>query len=146
MGSHTLITIHSTKVIMETKLIVFTVLLSRVNNVKKYDFGIFENEILLKALQSEDILLTSKLEEYNLRLKSEDISKFLKEELQLYSESAVHHPVNAFHLIRKYSRTFPELINRTRRAEVRTELEGLRDTTELIREEFTSAQYDSNST
>ena len=43
----------------------------------KYDFGLIENEPLLRDLHSEDLLLSSTLEEANKYLDSEDISNFL---------------------------------------------------------------------
>ena len=61
-------------------MFIVNILYGGLDSDNKYDFGFIENEPLLRDLHTEDLLLSSALEEANKNLDSEEISKFLSKE------------------------------------------------------------------
>ena len=61
-------------------MFIVNILYGGLDSVNKYDFGLIENEPLLRDLHTEDLMLSSALEEANKNLDSEEISKFLSKE------------------------------------------------------------------
>ena len=119
---------------MKTRLFVLIVniLAGIVINVNKFDFGLFENEPLLIDLHREDLELTDSIAEANDQFNNEEISDYLEKERVLPEVSYISHPVNAYHLIKKHTLTFNDLLLGVG-VEVKERLEELRNRTELIR-------------
>ena len=99
----------------------------------KYDFGLIENEPLLRDLHSEDLVLSSTLEEANKNLDSEEISNFLSKEKIPDTADFTRHPINVFHLIKKHTLIFNGLLRRLGEGETRDKILELRNGTELIK-------------
>ena len=99
----------------------------------KYDFGLIENEPLLRELHTEDLLLSSTLEEENKNIQSEEISKFLLKEKIPDTADFTRHPINVFHLIKKHTLAFKGLLLRLGEGEVRDKILELRNGTDLIK-------------
>ena len=125
---------------MNTSILVFIVniLLGIVKTVNKYDFGLFENEPLLIDLHREDLELMTRIEEANVELNSQEVSKYLEKERVLPAVSYIGHPINVFHLIKKHTLAFQGLLLRLGEGGVKERLQELRNGTELIR----TLQYD----
>ena len=104
----------------------------------KYDFGLIENEPLLRDLHTEDLLLSSTLKKANKHLNSEEISKFLLKEKTPDTTDYTRHPINVFHLIKKHTLAFNGLISRVGEGGARDKILELRNGTDLIK----TLQYD----
>ena len=102
-------------------------------SLNKYDFGLIENEPLLRDLHTEDLLLSSTLEEANKNIQNEEISKFLLKEKIPDNSDFTHHPINVFHLIKKHTLAFDGLLLRVGEGEVKDKILELRNGTELIK-------------
>ena len=107
-------------------------------SVNKYDFGLIENEPLLRDLHTEDLLLSSTLKKANKHLNSEEISKFLLKEKTPDTTDYTRHPINVFHLIKKHTLAFNGLISRVGEGGARDKILELRNGTDLIK----TLQYD----
>ena len=112
---------------------IFSILLGLVTNTSKYDFGLIENEPLLRDLHTEDLRLTARLKEANEVLKSEEFSQFLQREEFPASASFIEHPINVFHLIKKHTLATNNLLLRLGEGEVKRKILELRNGTDLIR-------------
>ena len=79
-----------------------------------YDFGVLENENLLKNLLQEDQILTTKLQELNIQHQDFYLEKFLKNQtINLGDQSIssyIQHPINSFQLIKKHAVVFPAVL------------------------------------
>ena len=102
-------------------------------SLNKYDFGLIENEPLLRDLHTEDLLLSSTLEEANKHLDSEEISKFLLKEKIPSRADFTRHPINVFHLIKKHTLAFNGLLSRLGEGGARDQMLELRNGTDLIK-------------
>ena len=119
---------------MQTRLsvLIVNILAGIVVNVNKFDFGLFENEPLLIDLHREDLELTDSIAEANGQFNNKEISEYLDKERVSPEVSDISHPVNAYHLIKKHTLAFNDLLLRLE-VEVKERLEDLRNRTELIR-------------
>ena len=116
-----------------TTLFIVNILYGGLDSVNKYDFGFIENEPLLRDLHTEDLLLSSALEEANKNLDSEEISKFLSKEKIPDTADFTRHPINVFHLIKKHTLAFNGLLLRLGEGQTRDKILELRNGTELIK-------------
>ena len=114
-------------------LFVVNILYTGVVSDNKYDFGLIENEPLLRDLHNEDLLLSSTLEEVNKNLESEEISKFLSKEKIPDTADFIRHPINVYHLIKKHTLAFRGLLLRMGEGETKEKILELRNGTELIK-------------
>ena len=78
-----------------------------------YDFGLFENERLLRRVFEEDQQITIDLENVEKKHGSNVLKKFLESQLISQNVSYIQHPVNVYHLLKKYAVIFPQIVNKT---------------------------------
>ena len=113
--------------------LISNLLLGAVTNTNKFDFGLTENELLLRDLHTEDLRLAARLEEANERLHSEELASFLEKEQFPGTGNFTQHPINVFHLIKKHSLATNNLLLRLGEGEVKEKILELRNETDLIR-------------
>lgn len=83
-----------------------------------YDFGIFESQPLLENLVDEDTKFTLELKDQFKETNVSEIVKFLEEESisikDRKTEKYLEGPLNAYHLIRKYSVVLPKVLSKVK--------------------------------
>ena len=99
----------------------------------KFDFGLFENEPLLKTVAIEDRKITSVLEEYNKVYQDRTLGKFLQSQIRVKTDvSFMEHPLNAYQVIKKYALVYPSMANKLISAELQYKIQIQINKTEVI--------------
>ena len=99
-----------------------------------FDFGLFENEPLLKTVALEDIRINSELEEYNKVYQDKTLDKYFQTQTRVTTEpNFMDHPINAYHVIKKYALVFPSIVHKLSSAKLKYKIQTQINTTESIK-------------
>ena len=99
---------------MEFRILLLTLPVLVFSTDTPYDFGVLENENLLRTLLQEDQILTTKLRELNDQHHDFYLDRFIRNQtINLGDQSIssyIQHPINSFQLIKKYAVVFPAVL------------------------------------
>ena len=99
---------------MEVRILFFTLPVLVFSTDTPYDFGVLENENLLRTLLQEDQILTTKLRELNNQHQDFYLDRFIRNQtINLGDQSIssyIQHPINSFQLIKKHAVVFPAVL------------------------------------
>ena len=99
---------------MEFRILLLTLPVLVFSTDTPYDFGVLENENLLRTLLQEDQILTTKLRELNNQHQDFYLDRFIKNQtINLGDQSIssyIQHPINSFQLIKKHAVVFPAVL------------------------------------
>ena len=99
----------------------------------KFDFGLFENEPLLKTVAYEDIRINSVLEEYNKVYQDKTLDKFLHTQTRVTTDPHfMEHPLNAYQVIKKYALVYPSMVNKLFSDKLKYKIQTQVNNTEII--------------
>ena len=97
----------------------------------KFDFGLFENEPFLKTVALEDSKISSVLEEYNKLYQDKTLNQFLHSQ-KIFKEDFIHHPINAYFIIKKYAHVYPGMLEKLISEELQYKIKAKINATERI--------------
>ena len=84
-----------------------------------FDFGLLENELLMTKALHEDQLLTKMLKIIQKEYNNEVLNLFLNAHVTYTNESHIKHPIDSYHIIKKYSDVFPNMLKKIKTSEIK---------------------------
>ena len=113
-------------------LVIFASIELVLNN--KFNFGLFENSPRLKLLLQEDQIFSSHLQNLSEKYQDETLSRFLEfQTINTKQDSFyIQHPLNAYHLIKKYALVLPVLISSVKLEDLRQKIQQHKNQTQVI--------------
>ena len=122
-----MVSLHTKKI-----LVIFANILIALSN--KFNFGLFENEPRLKLLLQEDLIFCSELQKLSGQYQDDSLSEFIElQNIDPNSDSFyIQHPLNVYHLIKKYASDLPILISRVKLKDLGNKIQHHRNMTKII--------------
>ena len=118
-------------------LVTFLFMTSK-TQANEYDFGLMESEPNLQKLFEESNIFLNKLSIISERHSEADLQHFVKTEMSpnvtnISPEVFVQHPINVFHLIKRYGLFIQQLFNQMKSKQILAEIKSIYDETDIIK-------------